>query len=243
MTDLHRPATPQPPADEQGSGVASAAADAARETASATTDAGAQVTGAAADSARQVASEVTQQVGDVTREASTQARQLAEQAQQQAREQASSQTKRAATGLQDLGSQVRGLTEGRAEEAGVAADAARALAEKIEALGQRLEQRGFDGTVEDVRDLARRRPGLFLMGAAATGFVVTRLGRGVQAAKQDEQESTQLPGPAAAPVPSPLPTAALGEPIPPPLPSAGLAAPIPSQPPIAPPVSPPLGSI
>ena len=258
MTDLHNTPAPAPPSSDpsyqppasgdQGSGLAANAADAAKQTASATADAGSQVTGAAADGAREVASQVSDQVTGVTKEASDQARQLAEKAQQQAREQASSQTQRAATTLRDLGKQVRGMTEGQPAESDVAKDAARALADKIESLGQRLEERGFDGTVEDVRDFARRKPGLFLLGAAATGFVVTRLGRGLQAANQQEQEQDQMqvPGPypvTGAGIAPPFPTAGLGEPSPPTLPAAGTAAPIPAQPASPPPMTPPLGGI
>jgi hypothetical protein len=71
------------------------------------------------------------------------------------------------------------------------------VADKVEQLARRLEQRGFDGAVQDLTNFARRRPGVFLLSAAATGFVVGRLGRGAQVAQQTEGSSrANLPVPA-----------------------------------------------
>jgi hypothetical protein len=42
-----------------------------------------------------------------------------------------------------------------------------------------LEQHGPEGLVSDVQAFARRRPGAFLLGAAAAGFLVARLGKGL----------------------------------------------------------------
>ncbi len=181
---------------DEATQVASTAADQGRETASAAAGAASQTAGTAAEGAKQVASEAAQQVTEVRQQATDQARQLVGEAQSQLKEQASSQTQRAASGLADVGRQIRALSEGRSEGAGVAADAARQLADKVEELAGRVEQRGFDGTVEDLRSFARRRPGMFLLSAAATGFVVGRLGRGAQAVQGD---SSSTPAPAAGP--------------------------------------------
>jgi hypothetical protein len=42
-----------------------------------------------------------------------------------------------------------------------------------------LAENGPDGVLREVQDFARRRPGTFLAVAAAAGFVVGRLGKGV----------------------------------------------------------------
>jgi hypothetical protein len=193
-------------AKEEGSQVASTAVDQGKQTASAAADAGSQVVGAGAEGARQVAAEAAGQAGEVTRQATEQARDFAQQAQSQLRDQAGTQAQRAASGLRDVGQQVRALSEGRSDEAGVAADAARQVAEKIDALAGRIDERGFEGTVDDLREFARRRPGLFLLGAAATGFAVTRLGRGLQASQQAQQ--AQQGGPPAQPAAPPPPAVA-----------------------------------
>ena len=207
MTD-REPSQVAGAAKEEGSQVASTAVDQGRQTASAAADAGSQVAGAGIDGARQVATDAAQQAGEVTRLATDQARDLVEQAQSQLREQAGTQAQKAAGGLRDVSSQVRALSEGRADQAGIAADGARQLAQKIDTLAARIDERGFDGTVEDLRDLARRRPGLFLLGAAAAGFAVSRLGRGLQVVQ--EQESSPAPRAATAPAgplgdPEPVP--------------------------------------
>jgi len=222
---------------EEAAQVASTAVDQGRQTAAAAAEAVGQTAGTAAEGAKEVASEAAQQVTEVARQASEQARDLVAQAESQLHEQASAQTQRAAGGLADVGRQIRALVDGHPDQAGVAADAARQLAGKVEQLAGRLEQRGFDGAVADLRNFARRRPGAFLLSAAATGFVVGRLGRGAQVA-QESQDSTPpqrqspspaLPVPAATdivpapdtelvpPVAAPLvppPAAAFGEPAP-----------------------------
>ena len=205
MTDLHQydggPAgdteqgTTQIAKDE-ATQVASTAVDQGKQTASAAAEAASQTASTATEGAKQVASEAAQQVTEVTRQATEQARELVGQAQSQLREQATTQTERAAGGLADVGKQIRALSDGQPDQAGFAADAAKQLAEKVEEIAERIEQRGFDGVVEDLTSFARRRPGTFLVSAAAAGFVVGRLGRGAQAAK-----GTQGSAQGSAPVP------------------------------------------
>jgi hypothetical protein len=52
-------------------------------------------------------------------------------------------------------------------------------------MAERLESGGLEGALSDLQTFARRRPGVFLLGAAATGFAVGRLLRGAQAANAD----------------------------------------------------------
>ena len=214
MTDLRHDAPPgdQPggtteTAKQEAAQVASTAAEQGKETASAAAQAASQTAGTAAEGAKQVASEAAQQVTEVTRQATDQARELVNQAQTQLREQAVSQHERAASGLADVGRQIRALAEGRTDEAGFAADSAKQLADKVDGFAGRLEQRGFDGTIQDLTDFARRRPGTFLLSAAAAGFVVGRLGRGMQAAQQPSSAGAGMPG-----APSLPPGATVGTP-------------------------------
>ena len=199
-------------AKDEATQVASTAVDQGKQTASVAADAASQTAATAADGAKQVASEAAQQVTEVTRQATDQARELVGQAQSQLHEQATTQTQRAASGLADVGRQLKALGDGRTDEAGFAGDAARQLADKVEEIAGRIEERGFDGTVEDLKTFARRRPALFLLSAAATGFVVGRLGKGAQAAQGDGAT-----GSAPAPVPASVPamaTPTLPEPAP-----------------------------
>jgi hypothetical protein len=140
----------------------------------------------AADQARQVASTAADNARDVMGEARTQARQVAGEARHQAmgavrsaqgelRTQASQQTERAAKGLQGLAGQIQALVEGRPDQAGLAGDYARQAGDRVSQFAGRLQDGGFDGLVQDVRSFARRRPGLFLIGAAAAGFAAGRM--------------------------------------------------------------------
>jgi hypothetical protein len=194
-------------AKQEAGQVASTAVDQGKQTASVAADAASQTAATATEGAKQVASEAAQQVTEVTRQATDQARELVGQAQSQLHEQATTQTERAAGGLADVGRQLRALGDGRSDEAGFAADAARQLAEKVEQFAGRIQERGFDGTVEDLKSFARRRPGVFLLGAAAAGFAAVRLGKGAQAVQQTEDQG-QVPAMATPTLPEPSPMAA-----------------------------------
>ncbi|QCX27897.1 hypothetical protein [Nocardioides jishulii] len=66
---------------------------------------------------------------------------------------------------------------------GVAGDVARQVAGTIRSLGEHLDGREPSDLLEDVRDFARRRPGVFLLGALGAGVAFGRLARGAKDAK------------------------------------------------------------
>ena len=158
-----------------GGGTATVAADQAK-----------QVASTAGEGAKEVAGEARQQARQVTGVARQQALGAMRSAQGELRGHASQQTDRAAQGLRGLAGQIHALVEGRTEEAGRAGDYARQAGDKAHELAARLENGGFDGVVEDVRGFARRRPGLFLIGAAAAGFAV---GRMIRASTGDDDQA------------------------------------------------------
>lgn len=148
-----------------------------------------EVAATASEGAKDVAHEASEQLHHVAQEATNQAGELFNQAASELRAQANTQTDRAAGGLHTLAAQLGALANGRPEEAGQVADYARQLNDKVEQLASRIEQRGPDGILEDVQGFARRRPGVFLAGAAAAGFVVSRLVRGNQAADSQPDQT------------------------------------------------------
>ncbi len=210
-------------AKEEATQVASTAVEQGKETASVAAEAASQTAATAAEGTKQVATAAAEQVTEVTRQATDQARELVGQARSQLHEQASSQTERAASGLADVGRQIRALSDGRPDEAGMAGDAARQLADKVEEFADRIQQRGFDGAVQDLTNFARRRPGAFLLSAAATGFVVGRLGRGAQAAKATESSGSAQLG--SADMTSPVPATPQTPILPPDPPVIGMGEP------------------
>jgi vacuolar-type H+-ATPase subunit H len=144
-----------------------------------------EVAGTATEGARQVASEASRQASQLTSEALTSARNLVGEATGSLREQADQQTERAASGVRSLAEQMRALAEGRTDEAGAAGDYARQAGDKLQQVADRLQSGGLEGALSDLQGFARRRPGVFLLGAAAAGFAVGRLVRGAQAASSD----------------------------------------------------------
>jgi hypothetical protein len=175
---------------------ATAMKDQASEAASTAVAKTGELAGTATEGARQVASEASRQAGQLTQEALSSARTLVGEATGSLREQAGQQTERAASGLRSLSDQVRALAEGRTDEAGAAGDYARQAGEKLQQVAERLESGGLEGALSDLQGFARRRPGVFLLGAAAAGFAVARLVRGAQAANGDGSSgsgSTSLP--------------------------------------------------
>jgi len=183
-----------------------APAEKTREAASTAAEGGKEVARAAGEGAQQVVGTVKEQASEVRQQVASEARNLVGEAKGQLHGQARSQTEQLAGGIRRMADQVRSLAEGRADEAGQVGDYARQAASKLSDLSSTVEQRGFDGLIDDVQRFARRRPGAFLGAAAITGFAVGRLLRGAKSQDGDGdgsqspfQQSASSPGPLGAP--------------------------------------------
>jgi hypothetical protein len=92
-------------------------------------------------------------------------------------------------------------------QSGVATEVAQQAAERIHGMASWLEQREPADVLQAVRDFARRRPGVFLAGAAVAGLAAGRLTRGMtDAARSDSQRpGTRSPReiPSGATIPAP----------------------------------------
>ena len=157
-------------ASAQAGTVAGVAGEQTREVASTATDAASQIAGTAVEKAAEVRDEATAQVRNLLHDTTT-----------QVRSQADAQTAKAAESLAGLGDQLRALAEGRPGDAEAVAHYLQQGAEKLGGLAERLQRDGLDGAVSDVSRFARRRPGVFLLGALGVGFGVGRLLRSGQA--------------------------------------------------------------
>jgi len=146
----------------------------------------AEVAGTAKEQARGVAGEARREASAVASEAGAQARNLVDEARTTLHDQAAERTDRAAGALGDLGGRFRALAEGNPDAAGDLRRYAADLGDRLDGLARRLSSRGFDGVIDDLQGFARRRPGMFLAAAAASGFAAGRLFRGAKAASDGD---------------------------------------------------------
>ncbi|MDQ4070230.1 MAG: hypothetical protein M3203_12285 [Actinomycetota bacterium] len=124
---------------------------------------------------RELAGTVRSQADQVKGELAGQARGMLEETRGQLTSQADMQATRMARAIFQVGSQAVALSEGRPDEAGPLVDYAEQAATWLDSTASYLEERGIEGLALDVADFARRRPGVFLAGAAVLGFGVGRL--------------------------------------------------------------------
>lgn len=155
------------------------AKDEARNVGQTAAQAGSQVASTAADQAKEVAHETQRQAQD-----------LLKQGQAQLKDQTIAQQQKAAQGLNSLAGELRSLADGTSEGApGPARDLLQQASGYLETFAGKLENREPAQLLDEVRSLARRRPGMFLLGAAAAGIVAGRLTSGVRAAHADSSPS------------------------------------------------------
>jgi hypothetical protein len=136
-----------------------------------------------------VATAAREGVADVAHEARRQGRLLFDDARDQLRSQADQQATQISHALHQLGGRMDALADGRTEEAGQLGEQLHDLGARTRELADRIEELGVDGVVREVQRFARRRPGAFLLTAAAVGFTAGRLGRSVADADGETQEA------------------------------------------------------
>lgn len=203
-------------AKEQGRQVASTAVDHSAAVASTAKQEGQRVASTAkvqgkevlrstADQASEMMVSAKQQAAEVADQASVQARNLLEETRQRLEEQTATGAIRLGEQLQRLGEEALALSEGHPEQApnlqGYVKRAANTLletADRAYAVSDDIQARGITGVLSDVQTFARRRPGVFLLGAAGLGLVA---GRAVRAAKDDAAQGEE---PAALPRRTPV---------------------------------------
>jgi hypothetical protein len=164
MTDTTNTSPPPSSAGDQATTVTSGAKEQASSVAS-----------TAKEQAGTVAQTAKEQAKEVGSQAAHEAKDLFADARQQLRAQADEQAHRLAGTVGTMGSQLRTMAD--AGEAGTARDIVRQLADQADTFSNKLDQGGLDRTLDDVKRMARNRPGMFLFGAAAAGFVAARVAR------------------------------------------------------------------
>jgi hypothetical protein len=173
---------PLPPPATAGSGSQSTT-DRAKEAKDVAVDEARNVGQTAAQAGSQVASTAADQAKEVVHETQRQAKDLLDQGRTQVKEQVVSQQQKAGQGLSSLAQELRALADGSSQGApGPARDLLQQASSSVESFASMLQNREPAELLEDVRSFARRKPGLFLLGAAAAGVLAGRLTSGVKAA-------------------------------------------------------------
>ena len=184
-----------PPASAAGTPTGSTgqpAGSAGQSTGEVARDEAAEVGRSAADAGRQVAGTAAEQAAQVAQEAKAQARDLVAEARGQVQGQARAGQQKATDGIRALSQELREMADG-GQQSGIGSEIARQAADRADRLADWLGQREPGDLIEEVRSLARRRPGAFLLGAAVAGAVVGRLTRGaVDAARTDSEPTPWL---------------------------------------------------
>ena len=161
-------------------GASSTAKETARQATGSAKQAASEVTGTVKEQGRQVAGEVKGQVRSVASDV---------------RQSVAGQVR---TGHGKLAESVRKFSDELGGMSGADANSpVGQVVSRVSDTGRRaadyLDERGPEGLLTDVQDFARRKPGTFLLGMAAAGFVIGRLGRTTIAAAQDNDTPTATP--------------------------------------------------
>jgi len=153
----------------------------------------AEIAETAKQAGKEVMSEVGEQTTAVARTAKDQFGQLATQTRQELKAQSEQRGEQLAARLQTWAGQMKALVEGRVEDAGELRGLIGDAQQRLESYASSLRERGPDGVMQDVRAFARRRPGMFLLAAGATGFAIGRIVKaGGMSSSQNEGPSEPL---------------------------------------------------
>ena len=177
-----------------------------------------EVAGDTAERAKDVVGAAAHQAADVVGQAKAQLLDLTSQSRTEVMSQLDTQGARVAGGLNTWSTQLAAFADGRVADAGPLPHYARDAEQRVQRLAGRLEQGGAQGVLDDVTAFARRRPAMFLAGAAALGFVVARVVRAGAAAASDGDvagSAGRAPMASFQPPPTPIASApvAVGEPL------------------------------
>ncbi|MER5550471.1 hypothetical protein ABT001_02060 [Streptomyces sp. NPDC002793] len=137
--------------------------------------------GLVGEKASDVAGATKERAGDVSAEAKSQVQDVAGELRDQLQDQAESQTRRLAQGVRALADELGTMGESGAPDS-PATKAVRQVADRGHGIAERLDDGGPQGVVSDLQAFARRRPGVFLAGAALAGFATARLAKGAKSA-------------------------------------------------------------
>jgi hypothetical protein len=124
----------------------------------------------------EVAETAKGQTQAVAGEAKQQARQVVHQLKGRVGDQAHQQSQRAAQGIRQWADDLAAMGEGAKPDSPVSG-VVQQVADQGRRAADYLDQHGLAGAVDDLQTFARRRPGAFLLGAVAAGFLIGRVAK------------------------------------------------------------------
>lgn len=160
------------------------------EKAGAVKEQGGEVAAKAAEAGKNVAHEAKAQASQVVGQAKEQIHTVVGQAKTEVRGQLDAKAGQAAGGLRSISEQLTALQQGRPEGAGQLGQYLGEAQRTVSSFAERIDRDGIEGVMNDVTRFARRRPGLFLLGAATVGFAMGRTLRAGMAASQDDEQDS-----------------------------------------------------
>ena len=187
--------------DAPGGGAAGTKEQAQDTSAAAAREEGQRVAGMAKEQASEVATEAAAQARNVVSDAVSQVS-------DQMREQGGTQRDRLVATLTTLGDDLSTMADQTSP--GLATDLTRQIADQARSLTSRLDGREVGDLLDDLRNFARQRPGVFLLGSLVAGVVAGRLLAGTRdgIAGAEATKSLSTPSEPAAPA---LPPSSLAD--------------------------------
>lgn len=146
-----------------------------------------EAAGQARESAGEVATTAREQARGVVDESRAQVQDVTGRMRDRLGEESRTQAQRAAEMLRDWSDDLASMAE-NAEGDSPVRGVVQQVAERGHGAADFLDQRGIEGVTDEMRSFARRRPGVFLAGAALAGFAVGRLAR---AARKESKEGVE----------------------------------------------------
>jgi hypothetical protein len=174
-------------ATDQAKQTAGQAKETVKQTASEVKGQAADVAETAKGAGQQVASTTKDEAQRVVSDTVTQARQLLGQATTELSSQAGKQQERLGGGIRTFGHDLSKLGRGEQVDSGPASELVQNLSQRAHRVADWLEARSPEEVLDEVRQYAARRPGLFIAIAAGAGVVAARLTKALVADAKSNQ--------------------------------------------------------
>ncbi len=134
-----------------------------------------EVVSSAGRSASEVADQAKGQATEVAATAVDQVAHVMGTARDELRNRASTEAANLGDRLSEIAEELRAMRQASAEHSGVAASLVGGIADQVDRGARRLADGHLESALEDIKRVARNRPGTFLVGAMGLGVLVGRL--------------------------------------------------------------------